>query len=53
MSAEGKPDAEKNAAEHSISDESEIDLYAFHEQAAGRLVIDPECAHKPNFTRTD
>ncbi|KAJ7885113.1 MFS general substrate transporter [Mycena olivaceomarginata] len=42
MSAEGKPDAEKNAAEHSISDESEIDLYAFHEQAAGRLVIDPE-----------
>ncbi|KAJ7322868.1 MFS general substrate transporter [Mycena albidolilacea] len=42
MSAEGKPDAEKNAAEHSISDKSEIDLYAFHEQAAGRLVIDPE-----------
>ncbi|KAF8172976.1 MFS general substrate transporter [Mycena galopus ATCC 62051] len=42
MSAEGKLDAEKNAAEHSISEHSEIDLYSFHEQAAGRLVIDPE-----------
>ncbi|KAF7348493.1 MFS general substrate transporter [Mycena venus] len=42
MSTEDKPEMEKHAAEHSISDQSEIDLYSFHEQAAGRLVIDPE-----------
>ncbi|KAJ7931194.1 MFS general substrate transporter [Mycena leptocephala] len=42
MSTEGKPDSEKNDAEHSLTeDSSEIDLYSFHEQAAGRLVIDP------------
>ncbi|KAF7348494.1 MFS general substrate transporter [Mycena venus] len=42
MSAEGKPDMEKNTAERSLSDHSDIDLYAYHEHAAGRLVIDPE-----------
>ncbi|KAJ7231166.1 MFS general substrate transporter [Mycena haematopus] len=39
MSTEGIPDAEKT--DHSLSEHSEIDLYSFHEQSAGRLVIDP------------
>jgi hypothetical protein len=42
-----KHDMEHNGAtEHSVSEKSEIDLYSFHEQAAGRLVIDPECARR-------
>ncbi|KAJ6473840.1 MFS general substrate transporter [Mycena sanguinolenta] len=41
MSAEGRPDVEeKHGAEHS-SEYSDIDLYSFHVQNAGRLVIDP------------
>jgi hypothetical protein len=37
---------EKNEVEK-ISDKSgsQIDLLSFHEQHAGRLVIEPECAH--------
>ncbi|KAK7046860.1 MFS general substrate transporter [Favolaschia claudopus] len=42
MTSEGKPDTEKPVVEPSISEKSDIDLYSFHEQAAGRLVIDPE-----------
>ncbi|KAJ7473465.1 MFS general substrate transporter [Mycena latifolia] len=43
MSNEGQRDPEKiDVAGSSISERSEIDLYSFHEQAAGRLVIDPE-----------
>ncbi|KAJ7735909.1 major facilitator superfamily domain-containing protein [Mycena metata] len=44
MSTDEKRDVEKNGAEqeHSLSEHSDIDLYSFHEQAAGRLVIDPE-----------
>ncbi|KAJ7636997.1 major facilitator superfamily domain-containing protein [Roridomyces roridus] len=41
MSSEGKHDLEKKPQEPSLT-EQEIDLYSFHEQAAGRLVIDPE-----------
>ncbi|KAF7358628.1 MFS general substrate transporter [Mycena sanguinolenta] len=39
MSTEGKPSVEEKN-EHS-SEYSDIDLYSFHEQNAGRLVIDP------------
>lgn len=36
MSIEKKP-----GTENSYDDASEIDLYSFHEQNAGRLIIDP------------
>ena len=36
MSVEKKP-----KTEDSYDDASEIDLYSFHEQHAGRLIIDP------------
>ncbi|KAF7358629.1 MFS general substrate transporter [Mycena sanguinolenta] len=39
MSTEGKPSVEEKI-EHS-SEHPDIDLYSFHEQNAGRLVIDP------------
>ena len=42
MSTEGKPDVEKTSTVERDSPE-EIDLYSFHEQNAGRLVIDPAC----------
>ncbi|KAJ6453745.1 MFS general substrate transporter [Mycena sanguinolenta] len=42
MSTEDRADVvEKNGAEHSLSEHSDVDLYSFHEQNAGRLVIDP------------
>ncbi|KAJ7723411.1 major facilitator superfamily domain-containing protein [Mycena metata] len=44
MSTHEKTELEKTSVERGsvISERSEIDLYSFHEQAAGRLVIDPE-----------
>ncbi|KAJ7201675.1 major facilitator superfamily domain-containing protein [Mycena pura] len=41
MSTEGMRDMEKNDGAATPSETSEIDLYSFHEQNAGRLVIDP------------
>ena len=38
MSVEKKPRIEDS---YDDSDASEIDLYSFHEQHAGRLIIDP------------
>jgi hypothetical protein len=45
MSNGGQQDMEKiEVSSSSIGETSDIDLYSFHEQSAGRLVIDPECA---------
>ena len=42
MSTEKKP-----KTEDSDDDASEIDLYSFHEQYAGRLIIDPGYVSPP------
>ncbi|KAJ6576350.1 MFS general substrate transporter [Mycena sp. CBHHK59/15] len=42
MSTEGKTDMEKTDPAPSDSESADVDLYSFHEQRAGRLVIDPE-----------
>ncbi|KAJ7198622.1 major facilitator superfamily domain-containing protein [Mycena haematopus] len=51
MSAERKSDLENDGVESRIVEESEVDLYSFHEQTAGRLVVDPEEA-KVEFGET-
>ena len=42
MSIEKKP-----GTEGGHNDTSEVDLYSFHEQHAGRLIIDPEYVCPP------
>ena len=37
----------KDRTEDNCDDVSEIDLYSFHEQHAGRLIIDPACVCPP------